>query len=422
MCREQEVSTALELLRCEGVISRQEPFSAHAYSTETGADGLGASLAAEFGLIYIQDRSSMLPPIALDSAFAHGLRGKRVLDMCSSPGGKSGFLAQLAGPEGCVLANEPNPERLATLRRNLQRLNLLNTATCHYPGETFPLPDACLEAILLDPPCSGWGTVEKHPRVKKLWKGDKILPLVKLQRRLLAEAARLLVPGGRMTYSTCTTNPAENDEQLAWAQQELGLELLPLTPFPGFSFEQPVLAEAAGSLRVDGRQSGAQGFFISLLAKPGERAQQTEPACPANLPAAGALLDPELFAEQGADIRPLDHGCPARFGERVFFLHKGLTGLLPENFRWQGFPLGKYGKSGLRLHPRLRLLLPEPAAFPNGNPLRIENPQPLRALLSGQSLDLRTEKKTSGLTGLYFNSLPLAWLNVKGRRVIWSDR
>ena len=256
-------------MRQENIFPQQEPFSGLAYSTETGVQGLGASLAAEFGLIYIQDRSSMLPPLALENAFPNGLQGKCVLDMCSSPGGKSGFLAQLTGPEGCVLANEPNPERLATLRRNLQRLNLLNTATCHYPGESLPLPDACFEAILLDPPCSGWGTVEKHPRVKKLWKGDKILPLVKLQRRLLAEAARLLVPGGRMTYSTCTTNPAENEEQLAWAQQELGLQLLPLPPFPGFSFEPPGIPEANGSLRVDSRLSDAQGFFISLLAKPG---------------------------------------------------------------------------------------------------------------------------------------------------------
>ncbi len=421
VCREQEIPMALELLQREEITPRQEPFSPHAYSTETGTEGLGASLAAEFGLIYIQDRSSMLPPLALDSAFAGGLRGKRVLDMCSSPGGKSGFLAQLTGPEGCVLANEPNPERLATLRRNLQRLNLLNAATCHYPGEALPLPDACLEAILLDPPCSGWGTVEKHPRVKKLWKGDKILPLVKLQRRLLAEAARLLVPGGRMTYSTCTTNPAENEEQLAWAQQELGLQLLPLEPFPGFSFEQPTLAEAAGSLRVDGQQSEAQGFFISLLAKPGEPGLAPE-SFSGTFPPMGEELDPGLFAEQGADTAPLACGRPARFGERVFLLHEHLLDLLPENFRWQGFPLGKYGKAGLRMHPRLRLLLPEPGARPAGTPLCLEEIAPIRALLSGQSHDLNIEKKSSGLTGLYFNSLPLAWLNVKGRRAIWSDR
>ncbi len=364
----------------------------------------------------------MLPPLALESAFASGLRGKCILDMCSSPGGKSGLLAQLAGPEGCVLANEPNPERLATLRRNLQRLNLLNAATCHYPGETLPLPDACLEAISLDPPCSGWGTVEKHPRVKKLWKGDKILPLVKLQRRLLAEAARLLAPGGRMTYSTCTTNPAENEEQLAWAQQELGLELLPLAPFPGFSFERPVLDEAAGSLRVDGEQSDAQGFFIALLAKPGEPASFEAVETDSGIPATGELLDLEPLVDQGADIRPLENGQAARFGERVFWLHDQLIELLPANFRWQGFPLGKYSKAGLRLHPRLRLLLPGADACADGNALRIEDISPLRALLSGQSLELHSGEKTSGLTGLYFNSLPLAWLTVKGKRAIWSGR
>ena len=106
----------------------------------------------------------MLPPLALGPQ-----PGARVLDMCASPGSKTGLLAQLTGPHGLVLGNEPNSSRLATLRRNLQQLNLLQTVTCCCPGEQLPLPDASWDLILLDPPCSGWGTTDRHPSVLKLW-------------------------------------------------------------------------------------------------------------------------------------------------------------------------------------------------------------------------------------------------------------
>lgn len=120
---------------------------------------LGGSLAATWGFLYIQDRSSMLPPLALAPE-----RGACVLDCCASPGSKTGFLAQLVGPEGLVLGNEPAKPRLATLRRNLAALNLFQTVTCSWPGERLPMSDASWDRILLDPPCSGWGTTDKHPQ------------------------------------------------------------------------------------------------------------------------------------------------------------------------------------------------------------------------------------------------------------------
>ena len=64
---------------------------------------------------------------------------------------------------------------------------------------------------------------ERHPKVMKLWKGDKIKPLVNIQRDLLRRAAQFLQPGGRLVYSTCTTNSAENEDQVAWACETLGL-------------------------------------------------------------------------------------------------------------------------------------------------------------------------------------------------------
>lgn len=166
----------------------------------------------------------MLPPLALAPA-----EGAAVLDMCASPGSKTGFLAQLVGPGGFVLGNEPSRARLATLRANLHACNWPHAATCSYEGQALPLTPESWDWILLDPPCSGWGTVEKNPQVLTLWQGDKVKTLVGLQQMLLAHAARLLRPGGRLVYSTCTTNDEENEAQVRYAEEELGLRRLPLT-------------------------------------------------------------------------------------------------------------------------------------------------------------------------------------------------
>lgn len=281
-----------DLLLAQGFGCAPEPFSAPDSAAPDSAAPcrrltaepfpLGESLAARFGLIYIQDRSSFLAPLSLNPP-----PGAGVLDMCASPGGKSGFLAALAGPQGFVLANEPSKDRLATLRANLRRLNCAQAATCGLDATKLPLEPGFFPRILLDPPCSGWGTAEKNPKVTTLWHEGKVEPLLALQRALLTKAAELLPPGGTLVYSTCTTNVAENEDQVAWAAYELGLLPDPLSAYAGFVFDEPQRG-LRGVLRVNGPASGAQGHFLARLKKPAplrhwtkRRAIFPKPDCPA---------------------------------------------------------------------------------------------------------------------------------------------
>ena len=373
----------------------------------------------------------MLPPLALAPA-----AGSAVLDMCASPGSKTGLLGQLVGENGFVLGNEPSKNRLATLRRNLQSLNLFCCATTSHPGENLPLPapgsasllphasavsqetsgtasgQACdthpgWSFIQLDPPCSGWGTVDKNPQVMNLWQGEKVKPLITLQRRLLAEATRLLQPGGRLVYSTCTTNVEENEEQLRYACDELGLEFAPLAPLPGFSFADPELPEFSGSLRVNTGSDG-QGFFVATLHKPAGEPEYSSSVSVAEAPYAANSRhtskiqdsqaipsheheEPPLAMKQGFFVRPwekesrfvgehrrhakaqksghskapfdflsrealrgfwagscvdaglLPPGDIAVFNGVAHFLPQHSRALLPSGFSWKGFPLGKIG-------------------------------------------------------------------------------
>lgn len=424
VCPSGQVHLVEELLEAQGYRFIPEPFSPWARRLVEEPKPLGGSLAAFFGLIYIQDRSSMLPPVALAPA-----EGSAVLDMCASPGSKTGFLAQLVGGGGFVLGNEPNRSRLATLRQNLFTLNLLHAATCSYPGESLPLPDGSWDNIQLDPPCSGWGTVERNPQVLKLWQGDKIRPLIALQRQLLAEAARLLRPGGRVVYSTCTTNVDENEAQVRFAIETLGLEPDPLEPPPGFVFAAPELPGCEGVLRVDPQGSGAQGFFVAAFRRP------SSGVAPLAVPVAPLKATP-LHADELAlpGVRPdlLPEGQVSIFGDTAHFLPRQALERLPASFRWQGCAIGKANKNGLRLLPRLRSLMPTPEEAPGtcAIPLDIDELESIAALLSGRSLML-PDVKEGREACLYWRGLPLCRLRIKpgsagngktGGRALWSER
>ena len=302
----------------------------------------------------------MLPPLAL----APG-EGARVLDMCASPGSKTGLLAQLVGREGLVLGNEPARPRLANLRRNLAALNLLQAVTCSWPGESLPLPDASWDAVLLDPPCSGWGTTDKNPQAIKRWQGDRLKPMLDLQRKLLTEASRLLRPGGKLVYSTCTTNVDENEGQVRFAVEGLGLEPIPLEPFPGFVFAAPELPGCEGTLRVDEGASNAQGFYIALLRKPGDSAAVPGLARGTAATAAYRAIPPAFLAEFGLSPALLPPGDLAVFEDSLHFLPAPALAHLPAAVRWQGMALGKASAQGLIPSARLRALLdPEPQRIP----------------------------------------------------------
>ncbi|WP_165078552.1 MULTISPECIES: RsmB/NOP family class I SAM-dependent RNA methyltransferase [unclassified Desulfovibrio] len=420
VCEPSAIPRVEALLRAQGYAFEPEPFSPFCRRLLAEPVPLGRSLAAFFGYIYIQDRSSMLPPLAL----APGA-GAAALDMCASPGSKSGFLAQLVGEGGFVLANEPNTARLATLRANLQACNLIQAATCAFPGERLPLRPGSWGRILLDPPCSGWGTAEKHPATLKLWREDKVGPLVSLQRRLLRQAATLLAPGGRLLYSTCTTNEAENEAQVRFAEDELGLLRVPLAPFPGFTFEE--LPGGEGTLRVDGARSGAQGFYLALLRAPEDGPAREAPPPAAQPPARrrpaapGVPVPPMALAGPCCDPGLLPAGSVLDFGGTARFVPGAAPALLPPGFGWQAAPLGRMdGAGAFAPAPRLRRLVPGgPGGEPGAQSLVLEEVAEVEALLQGRALQ-------TGLAGreaaLWWRDLPLGCIGLRQGRALAAFR
>lgn len=408
VCRAGGEAVVEALLAAQGYVFAVEPFHSLARRLEIEPIPLGNSLAARLGLVYIQDRSSMLPPALLAPP-----PGTAVLDMCAAPGSKTGFLAQLVGPDGLAFGCEPNEGRLGILRNNLRRLCLPQTATALAKSEKLPFANGSFDHILLDPPCSGWGTEDKHPGISGLWTGEKTKPLIRLQRKLLHRAADLLAPGGRLMYSTCTTNPQEDEEQAVWAAAELGLVPVPLDPPPGFVFAPPALAEAQGTLKVADDSAG-QGFFLAAFAKP---PQETVPDPMPSLRLPGTKLDPcALDVPDGLDWGALPPGEVWDFGGRVYFLHQLALKLAVPALRWQGLPLGRMADGAFQPDGLCRALLGT-AAGPGG--VDVDEPEQLLHLLDGRGLD---DPGGTGMAPLFFRGVPLAWLRRKSGRLLWAEK
>jgi len=160
----------------------------------------------EEGVWWVQDAAAALPARLLGD-----VRGKRVLDLCAAPGGKTAELAA-AGAE--VTALDRSPTRMRRLEENLSRLKLA-AETVVADALDYRPPDP-FDAVLLDAPCSSTGTIRRHPDIPYLKTESDIAALASLQRRLLDHAATLVVPGGLLVYATCSLEPEEGEEQARW--------------------------------------------------------------------------------------------------------------------------------------------------------------------------------------------------------------
>ncbi len=155
------------------------------------------------GYFSIQDESTGLSCYLLDVK-----PGQRVLDVCASPGGKTGLLANLMNNEGELVALDKYESRMNILKKNMERLGVSNITFKEVDSSEYK--DDLFDRILLDVPCSGLGTLTKKPDIK--WKRDlgDIRKMNPLQLKLLENSSRLLKVGGYLVYSTCSIEPEEN--------------------------------------------------------------------------------------------------------------------------------------------------------------------------------------------------------------------
>ena len=215
---------------------------------------------------WVQDVAASLPARLLGD-----VAGKRVADLCAAPGGKT---AQLANAGASVVAVDSSKTRLSLLGENLKRLGLA-AETVLADAATWR-PEEAFDAVLLDAPCSSTGAIRRHPDIPYVKSPSDITALAALQARLLDNAARLVKPGGRLVYSTCSLEPEEGEAQIAalLARNE-GISLEPVEETELFG--QAGWIEPSGCLRTfpfelalnSPEWSGMDGFFAARLVRAG---------------------------------------------------------------------------------------------------------------------------------------------------------
>jgi 16S rRNA (cytosine967-C5)-methyltransferase len=141
--------------------------------------------------------------------------GERVLDLCAAPGGKSTHLAALMQGRGEVLAIERNSRRAGELVRTAQRLRATNVRVEVSDAELERPEGPVFDRVLVDPPCSGLGTLQARADLRWRVTPDAVAQMAREQARILAAGAGALRPEGVLVYSTCTISPTENEHLIA---------------------------------------------------------------------------------------------------------------------------------------------------------------------------------------------------------------
>lgn len=262
----------------------------------------GLHVYHEAGVYYLQEASAMAPVALLDPK-----PGERVCDLCAAPGGKTTQIAGRMLGRGFLVCNEINPKRAKILSRNIERMGVANALVTNEHPETlasrFP---GFFDRVLVDAPCSGEGMFRKEEAAVTDWSQETVQMCARRQREILDSAARLVRPGGRLVYSTCTFAPEEDEETVA-----AFLESHPeFTPEP---VEAPwFVPRENASYRMWPHKLLGEGHFAAVLRKTQGESGEV-PACPGEkCPKAW-----ESFAKE-LDIA-LPEGKAVSFGQSLYW-------------------------------------------------------------------------------------------------------
>ncbi len=212
------------------------------------------------GDVYAQDESAMLVPYLLITE-----NTQLVIDLCAAPGGKTTHIGCLMQNKGKIIAVDISKKKIEVLRQNCNRLGVENVETRVLDSSNADLSFISpADAVLIDAPCSGFGTLRRHPDIRWNKTEDIVLALSDLQYRLLENAAQYIKTGGILVYSTCTIEPTENEEIVNRS----------IKKYPMFSVEHvgeflPKIPESAitqdGFLQTVPHEHGIDGTFAARL-------------------------------------------------------------------------------------------------------------------------------------------------------------
>lgn len=323
----------------------------------------------EAGVYYLQEASAMAPVALLDPQ-----PGERVCDLCAAPGGKTTQIAGRMQGQGFLLCNEWSPKRARILSQNIERMGVANALVTNETVENLArkLP-GYFDRVLIDAPCSGEGMFRKEEAAISDWSEETVAMCARRQADILRDGAKLVRPGGRLVYSTCTFAPAENEEAVA--------AFLDSNPdFEPEDISAPWFAQVGiGQFRLWPHKLLGEGHFAAVLRRKGEAEAQGE-GCP------GEKL-PKLWLDFARELGiALPRGKAVSFGPNLFWAPEDMPDLRGLKVLRPGLELGQIKKDRFEPAHALALWLRD---CRNSVSFGADSPQ-IKAYLHGEVLPCTT--------------------------------
>lgn len=283
----------------------------------------------------------------------------KVLDLCAAPGGKATELGARLGGSGVLVANDISSSRAKGLLKNIEVFGIGNVlVTSEEPGQLEKYFPEYFDKILIDAPCSGEGMFRKDKKMVNAWNEHGPEFFCKIQKNIIMQASRMLKPGGKMLYSTCTFDSRENEKVIEHLLANApGFHLEKIEAYEGFCPGFPEYTEnkdpqIARSVRIFPHRMKGEGHYLALLKKEGELARDED----------HAAQKPKKLPEELEDFFRHVSWKPegARLdihGERIYYMPKGLPRLNGMRFLRTGLLLGEWKKKRFEPSQALAMVL-----------------------------------------------------------------
>lgn len=223
------------------------------------------------GAYYVQDASSQFLEKVLDHLKPHLPENPIILDLCAAPGGKSTHILSWMKHNGILVTNEVIQSRVKILQENIVKWGYENVIVTHSDPKTFAQVPEFFDVIVVDAPCSGEGLFRKDVNAIKEWSEKNCDLCASRQKRIVSDAIKALKPGGFLIYSTCTFNPAENEDNADFFVNQLGVRNISI-PYEHFSGVTAVISkEGQEGYAFFPHKGQGEGFYIVCFQKEGEK-------------------------------------------------------------------------------------------------------------------------------------------------------
>lgn len=308
----------------------------------------------EAGVYYIQEPSAMAPAAYLEAA-----PGEHVLDLCAAPGGKTTQIASYMQNRGILVCNEIHPARAKILSENVERMGIRNAlVTNETPQRLAEAFDSYFDRILVDAPCSGEGMFRKNEEACGEWSLANVQLCADRQDEILDCADRMMRPGGRLVYATCTFAPAENEGSIArFLGRHSDYRILEVKKYESMSEGVAKWAHYDGdcdglrhTIRLFPHLVQGEGHYLAVLQKQGEVPDGYQ-VVPANglQKGIGAKDVKEFlqFQQESLQVDLLENtqDCLLKFGEQLYLMPEDMPSIKGLKVLRAGLHLGTLKKN-----------------------------------------------------------------------------